>query len=53
MLTNSYSLPLKTGLQVQAKVYASTVHLWHDGRHIAQHERCYSRQQQALDQEHY
>ena len=53
VLTNSYSVPLKAGLQVQAKVYASTVHLWHDGRQIAQHERCYSRQQQVLDLEHY
>ena len=53
VLTNSYSVPLKAGLQVQAKVYASTVELWHDGRRIAWHERCYSRQQQVLDLEHY
>jgi hypothetical protein len=53
VLTNSYSAPLKAGTQVQAKVYASTVELWHDGRCVARHERCYGRQQQVLDLEHY
>jgi hypothetical protein len=38
---------------VQAKVYASTVELWHEGRCVAQHERCYRRLQQILDLEHY
>ena len=31
VLTNAYSVPLPAGTQVQAKVYASTVELWHDG----------------------
>jgi hypothetical protein len=53
VLTNSYSVPLPTGTQVQAKVYASRVELWHDGRCVARHERCYRRQQQILDLEHY
>ena len=53
VLTNAYSVPLPAGTQVQAKVYASTVELWHDGRCVARHERCYSRQQQILDLEHY
>jgi transposase len=53
VLTNAYSAPLKAGTQVQAKVYASTVELWHDGRCVARHERCYQRQQQVLDLEHY
>lgn len=53
VLTNAYSVPLKAGVQVQAKVYASTVELWHDGRCVARHERCYGRQQQVLDLEHY
>jgi len=53
VLTNAYSVPLKTGTQVQAKVYASTIELWHDGRCVARHERCYSRQQQVLELEHY
>ncbi len=53
VLTNAYSVPLKSGTQVQAKVYASAVELWHDGRCVARHERCYGRQQQVLDLEHY
>jgi hypothetical protein len=53
VLTNAYSVPLKSGTQVQAKVYASTVEIWHDGHCVARHERCYSRQQQVLDLEHY
>jgi transposase len=53
VLTNAYSVPLPAGTQVQAKVYASIVELWHDGRCVARHERCYSRLQQILDLEHY
>jgi transposase len=53
VLTNAYSAPLKAGTLVQAKVYASIVELWHDGRCVARHERCYRRQQQVLDLEHY
>jgi hypothetical protein len=53
VLTNAYSVPLPAGTQVQAKTYASTVELWREGRCIASHERCYRRQQQILDLEHY
>ena len=53
VLTNAYSVPLPAGVQVQAKVYAATVELWHEGRSIARHERCYRRQQQILELEHY
>ena len=53
VLTNAYSVPLPPGTQVQAKVYASIVELWHEGRCVARHERCYSRLQQILDLEHY
>jgi transposase len=53
VLTNAYSAPLPAGIQVQAKVYAGTVELWHEGRCVARHERCYRRQQQILDLEHY
>jgi transposase len=53
VLTNAYSVPLKAGTQVHAKAYASRVELWHDGRCVARHERCYARQQQILDLEHY
>jgi len=51
--TNAYSAPLKTGTQVEAKVYSSYIEIWHEGRCVARHERCYSRQQQVLDLEHY
>jgi hypothetical protein len=53
VLTNAYSVPLPAGTQVQAKIYASIVEFWHDGRCVARHERCYRRQQQVLDLEHY
>jgi transposase len=53
VLTNAYSVPLPAGVHVQAKVYAATVELWHEGRCIARHERCYRRQQQILELEHY
>jgi hypothetical protein len=53
VLTNTYSVPLPAGAQVQAKAYASIIELWHAGRCVARHERCYRRQQQVLDLEHY
>src|SRR6185312_5979180 len=53
VLTNSYSVPLQPGTQVQAKVYARFVELWHEGCCVARHERCYGRHQQVLDLEHY
>jgi transposase len=53
VLTNAYSVPLPPGTPVQAKIYASVVELWQDGRCLARHERCYGRQQQILDLEHY
>ena len=51
--TNFYSAPVRAGLEVQAKVYASHVELWHEGHCVARHERCYSRLQEILDLEHY
>jgi transposase len=50
---NFYSVPVRAGLEVQAKVYASHVEVWHDGQCIARHERSYSRLQEILDLEHY
>jgi hypothetical protein len=38
---------------VEAKVYASYVEIWHEGKCVAQHERCYRRRQKVLDLEHY
>lgn len=51
--TNRYSVPQKPGTKVQVRVYSSRVEVWHEGVQIAQHERCYGRQQQILDLEHY
>lgn len=53
VLANTYSVPLPAGTQVQAKAYASSIELWHAGQCVARHERCYRRQQQILDLEHY
>lgn len=53
VLTNFYSVPLPVGTAVQAKVYASYVEIWHEGKCVARHERCYSRRQKVLDLEHY
>src|SRR5205085_6332974 len=38
VLTNTYSVPLPAGTQVQAKAYASRIELWHSGRCVARHE---------------
>jgi transposase len=51
--TNFYSVPVRAGTEVQAKVYPGHVEVWHEGQCVARHERCYSRQQQILDREHY
>jgi hypothetical protein len=51
--TNFYSVPLKPGTTVEARVYSSVIELWSEGVRVAGHERCYSRSQQILDLEHY
>jgi len=51
--TNRYSVPLRPGTKVEARVNADSVELWHEGKRVADRERCYSRQQQILDLEHY
>lgn len=51
--TNFYSAPVRAGTEVQARVYPGQVEVWHEGQCVARHERCYSRQQQILDLEHY
>jgi transposase len=51
--SNFYSVPVRAGLEVQAKVYASHVELWHEGQCVARHERCYGGYQEILDLEHY
>jgi transposase len=51
--TNRYSTPLHAGAQAEAKLYPAYIEIWHDGKRVARHERCYSRRQQILDLEHY
>lgn len=53
VLTNFYSAPLPPGTRVEAKTYAAYVEIWREGRRVARHERCYSRQQKVLNLEHY
>jgi hypothetical protein len=50
---NAYSVPLQAGTRVQAKIRPATIELWHEGQCVAQHERCYGRQQEILELEHY
>lgn len=51
--TNAYSVPVRAGTIVEARLSATTVAIWHDGQCVARHERCYGRQQEILDLEHY
>ena len=51
--TNLYSVPVKAGTRVEARVHPLHVEVWHAGHRIARHERCHSRRQQVLDLEHY
>lgn len=53
VLTNFYSAPLPVGVEVQVKVQAAYVEIWHQGKCVAQHERCFQRQQKVLNLEHY
>ena len=51
--TNRYSTPLPPGTTVEARLRADVVEIWHECHRVARHERCYRRQQQILDLEHY
>jgi hypothetical protein len=51
--TNAYSVPLPAGTRIEAKIRPASIELWCEGRCVAQHERCYGRQQEILDLEHY
>jgi hypothetical protein len=53
VLTNFYSVPVAVGSEVQAKVYAAEVEFWQEGKCIARHDRCFSRQKKVLNLEHY
>lgn len=53
VLTNFYSVPVAVGTEVEAKIHAAYVELWHCGKLLARHERCFGRQQKILDLDHY
>lgn len=50
---NRYSVPARPGDTVEARVNASSVEIYENGRPIAVHERCYGDQQDVLELEHY
>ena len=51
--TNAYSVPVAVGATVQARLAPTAVALWHEGRCVATHERCYGRYQEVYELEHY
>jgi len=51
--TNAYSVPVKAGTTVEARLSAAGVEIWHEGKRLARHERCYGRYREILDLEHY
>lgn len=53
VLTNFYSTPLPVGVSVEVKVYSAYVEVWHQGKCVARHERCYERYRKVLELEHY
>jgi hypothetical protein len=38
---------------VEVKVYSAYVEIWHQGKAVARHERCYERHRKVLELEHY
>jgi len=51
--TNFYSVPIRAGSRVEARIRPLHVEIWHVGRLIARHERCHRRRQHVLDLDHY
>jgi transposase len=51
--TNFYSVPLAAGTRVTAKIHSSYIEIWHSGKVVARHERCFGRCKKVLDLEHY
>jgi len=47
--TNFYSVPLKPGTVVEARVHSSAVEFHHGGARVARHERSYDRARQILE----
>ena len=51
--TNHYSVPAVVGTTVEVKVWPAVVTIWRNNGQIASHERCYERNHDVLDLEHY
>lgn len=51
--TNAYSVPVRAGTKVQARLHPAHLEIWHEGHVVARHERCHQRRQQIFDLEHY
>jgi len=51
--TNFYSAPVPVGTNVTAKRHAGPVEIWHQGRCVARHERCFNRHQKVLALDHF
>jgi transposase len=51
--TNLYSVPAAVGKTVEVRLYPSHVEVRDEGCCVARHERCYERNQQVLELEHY
>jgi transposase len=51
--TNWYSAPVKAGTTVEVKLFAALLEVWHGGKCVTTHGRCYGRQQELLNLEHY
>jgi transposase len=39
--TNHYSTSLKPGTRAEAKLHSAYIEVWHEGKSVARHERCY------------
>lgn len=51
--TNAYSVPAAAGTRVAVKLRAASVEIWQEKRRLAVHERCYGRNQEVFNLEHY
>jgi transposase len=51
--TNFYSTPLRAGSRPEVKILPAYMEVWHEGRMVARHERCYGSGRQVLNLEHY
>ena len=51
--TNAYSVPAAVGTRVEVKLHAASLEIWQENRRLAVHERCYGRNQDVFNLEHY